>query len=106
MRETSLGCGAGRTAEDGCRTLHDAFAALLSAHLQTVADLAWMRYELARLAGEDAAEAIDRACDAARVRSSLAPFARHGLDVDGFVSDLESAVRTRVRGERRGTPPS
>lgn len=99
-------CGAGSGTDPVCRTLHDAFAALLSAHLQTVADLAWMRYELARLAGEGADEAVERACDPARIRPSLAPLAVHGLDVDGFVSDLGRAVRRRAGGERRGTPPS
>ena len=99
-------CGAGPGTDSACRTLHDGFAALLSAHLQTVADLAWMRYEIARLAGEGAGEAIDRACDPARIRPSLAPLAHHGLDVDGFVADLVRAVRARAGGARRGTPPS
>lgn len=99
-------CAAGSGSGQGCRTLHDAFAALLSAHLQTVADLAWMRYELARLGGENPEAAIDRACDPGRIRPSLAPFASHGLDVDGFVSDLGRAVRTRAGEQRRGTPPS
>jgi len=75
-------------------------ADLVAAQLTTAADVAWLRYDVARLAGEAPARAVDVALDAVARDASLRALRSAGFDPSPFRSDLERALCVRAAQDR------
>lgn len=78
----------------------DIVTELVAAQLQTAADVAWLRYDVARLAGAAPAPAVEGALEATARDASLRALRSAGFDPSPFRRDLERALCVRAAQDR------
>lgn len=103
----ALACGRAHASQEPCSCLVEQLASLFGLHLQTLTDLAWLRYDVARLGGASPQDAVNFAVEAIRRQPALDSLRVGGFDAAGFERQLHEALTHRAdRDAEPEAPPS